>query len=101
MKTSPLTQREPDSSQVDPRDAALQAVKTLLRPPVMTRKLLCAACLLLMVARIIRRFLDQLLTAQEVCSWLGISLSTVWRWKLPHVRVCGLVGSTGGTWRSS
>ena len=35
---------------------------------------------------------EPVLTAQEICSWLGISPTTVWRWKLPHVRVCGLRG---------
>ncbi|VGO19131.1 helix-turn-helix domain-containing protein [Pontiella sulfatireligans] len=34
--------------------------------------------------------LDNLLSAREVCDWLGISLSTLWRWEIPHIRVGGL-----------
>lgn len=33
---------------------------------------------------------EELFTAQDVCEWLGISLSTLWRWKIPHVKICGL-----------
>lgn len=33
---------------------------------------------------------DNLLSAREVYDWLGISLSTLWRWKIPHIRVGGL-----------
>lgn len=32
----------------------------------------------------------ELLAAQDVCDWLGVSLSTLWRWKIPHVKICGL-----------
>ena len=32
----------------------------------------------------------ELMSAREVCDWLRISLSTLWRWRVPHVRVGGL-----------
>ena len=33
---------------------------------------------------------DEILSARDVCELIGISLSTLWRWKISHVRVGGL-----------
>lgn len=89
MKSSPPQQREIIASEFARREATLEAVKTLLRSVGYDEESIVRSLAALDGPEAVSALPDQLLTAQEVCRWLGISLSTVWRWKIPHIRVCG------------
>jgi excisionase family DNA binding protein len=90
MKSVPHTVPDANAAETNRRVATLDAVKTLLQAADYDTQAIARALTALNGAENDPLTPDQLLTAREVCTWLGISLSTVWRWKIPHVRVCGL-----------
>ena len=71
-------------------DANLEAAKTLLRAAGYEDDAIESAFVVLCNGADEAAPADEMLSAREVCDLIGISLSTLWRWGIPHVRVGGL-----------
>jgi excisionase family DNA binding protein len=71
-------------------DANLEAARTLLRAAGYEDEAIEGAFFVLCNGTDGEAVSDELLSAREVCDLIGISLSTLWRWEIPHVRVGGL-----------
>lgn len=71
-------------------EATLEAVKVLFRAAGYDQEAIERALVALDGGEEAPTRPAKLFTAQDVCGWLGISLSTLWRWKIPHVKICGL-----------
>ena len=78
------------TSRPDAGDANLEAARTLLRAAGYEDDAIEHALLLLCNGTDEVAATDELLSARAVCELIGISLSTLWRWEIPHVRVGGL-----------
>ena len=72
------------------RDADLEAARTLLRAAGYEDEAIESAFFVLCNGTEVASVPDEMLSAREVCELIGISLSTLWRWEIPHVRVGGL-----------
>ena len=71
-------------------DANLEAARTLLKAAGYEDDVIDSAFFVLCNGTGGEAVADEMLSAREVCDLIGISLSTLWRWEIPHVRVGGL-----------
>ena len=71
-------------------DANLEAARTLLRAAGYEDDVIESAFVVLCNGADEAASADELLSARDVCDLIGISLSTLWRWGIAHVRVGGL-----------
>ena len=71
-------------------DANLEAARTLLRAAGYEEDAIESAFFVLCNGTEGDPVPDEMLSARDVCGLIGISLSTLWRWEIPHVRVGGL-----------
>ena len=78
------------TSRPDAGDPNLEAARTLLRAAGYEEEAIEGAFFVLCSGTDREAVSDEMLSARDVCDLIGISLSTLWRWEIPHVRVGGL-----------
>jgi len=71
-------------------DAALEAAKALFKAAGYDDAAVQRALLALEGPVEDSPMMDRLMSAKEVCDWLGISATSLWRLRIPHVKLGGL-----------
>ena len=75
---------------IDGREATIEAAKACLRAAGYDEERIGRAIQVLDGSEEDCPSMEQMLTAEEVCEWLDISTSTLWRYGIPHVKLGGL-----------